>query len=86
MKINNQTTDSKLFAYDGCHKIYLIESEEEKKEVEKTSYKIKPIEDLPEVFKNSCPLRFISNWSLTKQFVTQFEGARFKTETEATNA
>lgn len=31
-KVNGIETKAKLFAYDGCHKIYLIEDDEDLKE------------------------------------------------------
>lgn len=77
MIINNIKTEAKEFAFDCCHKIYLIETEQDKKEVLATSYKILPIELLKETYKNSCPLKFISNWSLTTYFAPQCENAKF---------
>ncbi len=78
MKINNQETEAKKFAYDGCHKIYLIEDEADEKMALEYTYKILPIEELEETFEKSCELRFISNWKLTKSFVKQFENAIFE--------
>jgi len=77
MKINGIKTAAKHFAYDGCHKIYLIEDYQDMAEVEKTNYSIIEIEDLPSVYKDSCELRFISNWQLTEQFAQQCEDAIF---------
>lgn len=72
--INNEPTTAKEFAFDGCHKIYLIEDEEDKKEALSLEYDIfLPIEQLEETFNTSCPLRFISNWKLTKTYVAQCE-------------
>lgn len=74
MYINNKQTDAKEFAFDGCHKIYLIEDEEDKKEAISLEYDIfLPIEQLEETFNNACPLRFISNWKLTTTYVAQCE-------------
>lgn len=78
MKINNQETEVKKFAYDGCHKIYLIEDESDEKMALEYTYEILPIEELEETFEKSCSLRFISNWKLTKSFVRQFEDAVFE--------
>lgn len=64
------------FAFDGCHKIYIIEDEEDFKTVEDRGYTkddILPMNKLLETFENSCPLRFISNVKLTKQFIKQCE-------------
>ena len=78
MKINNQETEAKKFAYDGCHKIYLIEDEADEKKALEYTYKILPIEELKETFEKSCPLRFINNFKLTKFFVRQSENAVFE--------
>ena len=61
------------FAYDGCHKIYIIESEADEAEAKSYDYEIYPIEKPKSAWGNSCSLKFISNWKLTKQFVSQFE-------------
>jgi hypothetical protein len=65
------------FAYDGCHKIYLLRSEKEEKDAKDCCYQILPIEKLQETYKNSCPLRFISTWDLTDYPVKQVEKAIF---------
>jgi len=75
MKINNIEIKADKFAYDGCHKIYLLESKADEIESKKLGYKILPIEKIKEVYANSCPLRFISNWNLKKPFAFQCENA-----------
>jgi hypothetical protein len=77
VKINNQETTAKAFAYDGCHKIYLLERDLDWKNASGDGYTILPIEKLVETYDGSCDLRFISNWALTKKFVRQFELATF---------
>lgn len=77
MKINNYTTKAKYFAYDGCHKIYLIASSSDKKEALETGYCILPISELEDTYADSCGLKFISNWKLTKRYAPQFETAIF---------
>jgi hypothetical protein len=77
MKINGQTTTAKEFAFDGCHKIYLIETPEDREEA-KCGYHILPISSLREAFNNSCGLQFISNWRLSKRYVDQFEEVCFE--------
>lgn len=57
------------FAYDGCHKIYILENEKDLKE--SIGYKIYPIKDLEEIYYNSCDLRFISSWALDKTYIEQ---------------
>ena len=39
MKINGIEITAKEFAYDGCHKIYLIESQEQRDEADSYGYK-----------------------------------------------
>jgi hypothetical protein len=78
MKINGETTTAKEFAFDGCHKIYLIESEDDRADARGCGYDILPISSLREAFNNSCGLQFISNWKLTKSFVNQFGEACFE--------
>lgn len=73
MKINGNPIIASEFAYDGCHKIYLLESEEDKYEAKGSGYGIFPISLLEKKFNNSCGLQFISNWKLTKSYVEQFE-------------
>ena len=77
MTINGIKTKAKQFAYDGCHKIYLIEDETDLNEA-KRGYSILPISKLKKTFNDSCGLQFISNWKLDKSFVEQFEDACFE--------
>ncbi len=78
MKINNKEVKNKLFAYDGCHKIYLLENESEIKEAKKTGYNILPIEKLEEAYNNSCSLKFINMWKDCKTIIEQFKEAIFE--------
>ncbi len=78
MIINKKETNAKEFAYDGCHKIYLIEDEEDKRDALDYGYEIRPIKELKKTFECSCPLRFIHNWKLNKTYVAQFERAIFR--------
>lgn len=61
----------KQFAYDGCHKIYLIENEENLKSAKASGYDIYPIEELENKFNHSCGMRFINTWDL-ETIVPQF--------------
>ena len=66
------------FVFDGCHKIYLVKDEDipSVNELWGNGYEDEPIyllKDLPRCYENSCSLRFISSWDLTKHFVKQFE-------------
>ena len=78
MKINGQQTNAKEFAYDGCHKIYILESKNDRDEAQDCGYDILPIENLRKAFSKSCGLQFISNWKLSKHFVDQFQEACFE--------
>jgi hypothetical protein len=71
--INGKETTAKQFAYDGCHKIYLLESENDVWEARDCGYDVLPISGLRKTFYNSCGLQFISNWKLDKDYVRQFE-------------
>ena len=77
MKVNNIKINGNMFAYDGCHKIYIIEDESDRLNAIEYGYKIKFIEDLATTWANSCSLKFIYNWKLTKTYVAQFENAKF---------
>lgn len=78
MKINGQAISAREFAFDGCHKIYLLEDEADRTEARISEFNILPITSLRNAFNESCGLQFISNWKLTKSFVRQFEEARFE--------
>ena len=78
MKINNKEVKNKLFAYDGCHKIYLLENESEIEEAKKTGYNILSIKKLEEAYNNSCSLKFINMWEDCKTIIGQFEEAIFE--------
>lgn len=77
MKINGQPIKAKSFAYDECHKIYLIEDKKDEAEAKELGYSIFPIRQLSAAYENSCNLRFINNWKLTNKIVQQFEDAEF---------
>lgn len=79
MKINNKEVKTNgFFAYDGCHKIYILEDEEDYQEASKTSYDILSIKKLEDVYEASCPLKFINNWKLTTIYAPQCEDAKFE--------
>jgi hypothetical protein len=79
MKINGKEiiTNGK-FAYDGCHKIYILEDEQDEKEAIECGYHIYDIVCLESAYENSCDLRFIDNWKLNTTYVAQFEDAKFE--------
>lgn len=61
MKINNVEVIGDKFAYDGCHKIYLIEDQEDEQKSHECGYKILDISQLMKTYEYSCELRFIRN-------------------------
>ena len=77
MKINGNEVIGEKFAYDSCHKIYILETKENEKEAIKYGYDIYDIDKIEETYNSSCPLRFIDNWNLDKQYVKQCENAIF---------
>lgn len=78
-KINKQPlkTNGK-FAYDGCHKIYILEDDADVKEAKSYGYEIKKMSELIDTWEKSCPLRFIDNWKLDIGYVEQFQKAKFE--------
>jgi len=73
MKINGITTNAKKFAFDGCHKIYLLSDEKEECEAVGLGFKVFDIEKLQKTWEKSCGLRFINSWDFKLSFVSQFE-------------
>jgi hypothetical protein len=57
--------ESGLFiAYDGCHKIYLLDSVGEVAEARSIGYDIYPDAEVERLFDRSCGLEFVQPWSL----------------------
>lgn len=73
MLINGKQVVGNEFAYDDCHKIYIIEDENDRKSALECGYTLYPIEQLLSKYNHSCELRFINNWKLTIRYVEQFE-------------
>lgn len=68
------------FAWDGCHKIYLLDNGDADKNGKygymlskngEAGYKVLPVSELQRAWDQSCPLRFINNWALDKNYVPQ---------------
>lgn len=78
MKINGKEVVGNKFAYDGCHKIYIVEDLEDERKAKDLDYSIHHIEEIEDFWKLSCSLRFINNWKLNKMYVAQFEDATFE--------
>lgn len=65
-------TKAKEFAYDNCHKFYIIQTKRDRSHALDLGYDLYPMEKLASMFRDSCPLRFIQTWKL-KTVVPQFE-------------
>ena len=77
-KLNDMDIPEERFAFDGCHKIYLIATDEEAKDAIECDYEIRPITDLPACWVDTCPLRFVNRWGTFETVVGQFEPAHFE--------
>ncbi len=69
--VNGKPVTAKEFAWDECHKIYLINSEKDREELLDCEYKSADIGGLQEAWDNSCSLRFISSGDLSHGLVKQ---------------
>ncbi len=69
MKCNHKTIRGNAFAYDGCHKIYVLENQAQIDEATEDGFQIHDIIDLPYIYADSCPLRFISYWDVSKPYI-----------------
>jgi hypothetical protein len=80
MKINGKTVTGDRFAFDGCHKIYIIDTPEQEAEARRYGYEIYPIEDIEQTYEDSCNLKFISSWNDDDfvSYVRQSEDATFE--------
>jgi hypothetical protein len=78
MKINNKEVKGSSFAYDNCHKIYIIEDDSDEVAAKKLGYQIYNLKYLKSSYENSCSLKFIYNWKLNIVYVNQFEEAIFE--------
>lgn len=61
-KINGIEITATAFAYDGCHKIYILNDNKSMIEAQENDYYIYDIASLPSCFIYSCSLRFINEW------------------------
>ena len=78
MKVNGIEINGHYFAYDGCHKIYICETPNDIRDAMENGYEVHNIEELPEYWEKSCPLRFINSWDLEVTYVEQCEKAKFE--------
>lgn len=75
--INGQAITAYGFGFDGCHKFYLIENEDDERVLREYGYRLYSIDGLPRAWADSCPLRFIDAADLSKTYVSQFTPATF---------
>ena len=85
MKIGRYKTKAKEFFFDGCHKIYLIETPRDKKVFLSRDWEesdIYPIDQLIEIYRSSCPLKFIDTCKLKTIVPQGVSQVTFTTNTE----
>lgn len=56
--------DCDRIAWDGCHKIYLITTQNQAAEAFGYGYKLLDVSEIKRVYEESCPLRFIDFWNV----------------------
>jgi hypothetical protein len=75
--INGIVVTEDRFAFDGCHKTYLIGTDAEAEDARGSDYEIHAIDELPRIWATTCPLRFVQRWRDFATIIDQFENARF---------
>ena len=81
MRINGKEVKATEFFFDGCHKIYVADSDEGYRQMYAAGWDDgdkHPITELPAIWAASCPLRFINSADLQRSFVRQCEPAEFE--------
>lgn len=76
--INGKAITAYGFAFDGCHKFYLIETPEDEAVLRGYGYELYDIDGLPRAWADSCPLRFIDKADLSEMVVPQCTPAIFE--------
>ena len=74
--INGHSVANALgYVFDGCHKFYIVEDNEDMETVKREwmpDEVILPLdESMVEAFRKSCPFRFVMNWKLDAEIVPQ---------------
>lgn len=81
VKVSYQELEAQGFyavAFDGCHKIYLLKTEDEKDQCEGLDYEVYKLSSLKDIYEDSCPLRFIQDWDTSETpLVRQGQKAKF---------
>lgn len=87
MYVNGEEIIGNKFVWDKCHKIYIIEDDNDLRDCQELwgqlhwGEDIFDIRELERIYNESCDLRFISNWKLDKKYINQFEeNVRFEVE------
>lgn len=60
LKINGIPVKAEEFAWDGCHKIYLVTTTRGRDDIVGCGYTLQPVSELPRAWEESCFLRFIN--------------------------
>jgi len=71
VEINDTRIWADEFAWDGCHKLYIVTDQESRDQLEGYGYDFFPINELKECWDSSCGLRFISDASLNCNYISQ---------------
>lgn len=77
MEINGIKITGKNFAWDGCHKIYILANASQVRQARAMGYSIFKIKSIKDCYESSCSLKFISSWDLLTDYISQFEDANF---------
>lgn len=64
VKINDKIVKGNYIAYDGCHKIYILQDGKDVTGARDHGYTVCDLNTIKEIYEKSCPLRFIENWKL----------------------
>lgn len=76
VKINGTPVEAEGFIWDGCHKIYLIDSPASREKMLGCGWSeadIRPLAGLVDAWNRSCSLRFISSGDLKRDYIEQCE-------------
>ena len=77
LNINGGDHEVEHIAFDGCHKIYFINTDESKKEAKEFGYTLytPTANNLKQIWRDSCSLKFIQKWEGFNNVISQsFEG------------
>jgi hypothetical protein len=85
MKISNRRIKATHYFFDGCHKIYLIEDDQDKQNFFNmgwTELDIYPINTIIDTYECACPLKFIQTCKLKTIVPQAVSQVTFTTDTE----